>query len=177
MYPQWLRDRIQPIRLIVLDVDGVLTDGRVRLQGAREEAKAFHVLDGGTIRLAQRAGLELALLTGRSSEVVARRADELGVERVVQGAHRKGPALEELMNAAGAAPEETAFMGDGWIDLPAFRRVGLCLAPSDAPALVRRRAHWVTRLPGGAGAVGEALELILRIKEQWAEQFDRYERD
>lgn len=162
------------IRLLVTDVDGVLTDGRIILDSAGNEIKAFHVRDGSGLKYWLRAGHQAALLSGRQSTVVDRRAAELGITLVEQGARNKRPAMDRLMAAAGCTAEETAYVGDDLPDLPAFHRAGLRVAVADAVAEVRREADIVTRSAGGAGAVREIVELILKAQGRWAALMDRY---
>lgn len=162
-----LRERAARIRLLVLDVDGVLTDGRIWLDPGGGETKTFHVRDGHGLVLAQRAGVGVALVSGRRSRVVDLRAKELGIRDVHQGCREKAAALANLRRKWKAAPEEVAVMGDDLVDLPLFREAGLALAVSDAPAEVRRRADWVSRSPGGQGAVREAVEMILKARGSW----------
>ena len=163
------------IRLLVLDVDGVLTDGRIVYDSAGGEAKAFHAADGQGIKYWLRAGHQAAVLSGRESETVQRRADELGIALVCMGAKDKLPAFEELLARADASAEETCYVGDDLVDLPVLARAGFAVAVRDAPEEVRRTAHYVTRRPGGAGAVREVIERILRYQDRWADVTRRYE--
>ena len=149
------------IRLLILDVDGVLTDGSLFLGDAGEQYKAFHSRDGHGIRMAQQGGLEMAILTGRNSEVVVHRMRDLGVRHLLQGRREKGGALEELLNQTGFAPEQSAFVGDDIVDLPAMRRVALGIAVADAHPLVLEHADWHTQAAGGRGAVREICETLL----------------
>ncbi len=149
------------IRLLILDVDGVLTDGSLFLGDAGEQYKAFHSRDGHGIRMAQQGGLEVAILTGRDSQVVVHRMRDLGVRHLVQGRRDKGEALDELLNRTGFAPGQSAFVGDDVVDLPAMRRVALGIAVADAHPLVLEHADWHTQAPGGRGAVREICEALL----------------
>ena len=169
--------RARRIRLLVLDVDGVLTDGRMILSERGDELKAFHTHDGLGINLARRAGLLVALVTGEKSPIAQSRGAKLGVEDVVLGARRKGEVLEELMAKHGVRREQTAFMGDDLLDLPALQRAGLAVAPANAVADVRGAAHVVTRAAGGAGAVRECVEVILRAQGRWRETVRAFVRD
>ncbi len=162
-----LTTRAAAIRLVLLDVDGVLTDGRIVYDSAGAEAKAFHVRDGHRIKLAGRHGIRFGIITGRSSEVVARRAAELNIAIVRQGALKKLPVFEEVLAAEGLEPDAVAYMGDDIVDLPLLTRVGLAAAPADAPAVVRERAHFVATGGGGRGAVAELVELILAARGEW----------
>ena len=155
------------IRLLVLDVDGVLTDGGLYYGPSGEGMKRFHVQDGLAMVEARRAGLALAVVSARVSAPVTRRLEELGVTEIHQGAPDKKAAVEELMTRLGLERTQVAVMGDDLNDLPPMRRAGLALAPRNAVREVREAAHWVSRRPGGAGAVREALELLLRSRKAW----------
>jgi 3-deoxy-D-manno-octulosonate 8-phosphate phosphatase (KDO 8-P phosphatase) len=156
--------RAAGLRLILLDVDGVLTDGTVSIHSDGAESKAFFIRDGAAILWARREGLRVGLLSGRPSGATARRAAELGISLVVQGTTDKGAALSDLLLAHGLADAEVAYMGDDLLDLPVIDRVGLSAAPADAVEDVRARVHWVSTLGGGRGAVREFIELILRAR-------------
>ena len=162
--PPGLAKKIRPIKLLLFDVDGVLTDGAIFMDEEGRETKRFDVKDGAGIKMAQWCGLEVALLSGRASNVTARRAEELGIKRIVQGALNKGPALEDVLQEAGVAAEEAAYMGDDLLDLPCFGRVGVTACPSDAHPLARREADYVCRRPGGLGAAREWIEVVLKIQ-------------
>ncbi len=162
-------DKARGVRLVVLDVDGVLTDGKIRINDAGEEVKAFDVRDGHGIKMLQRAGIAAAILTGRRSRVVEHRARELGIGIVLQGRLDKEEALAEILAAAGCKAEEAAFMGDDVVDAPAMRRCGLALAPADAHPAVRRLADWVADFPGGRGAVRQACEALILAQGKWDE--------
>jgi len=155
------------IRLLILDVDGVLTDGNVTYSAAGEETKRFHVRDGLAVVEAQRARLAIAVISGRASAAVTRRLSELGVREIHQGVVDKGQALAALVARLGVEAGEVAVMGDDLPDLPLMRQAGMALAPADAVAEVRRAAHWVSRRPGGAGAVRDAVEMLLRARKAW----------
>jgi len=155
------------VRLLALDVDGVLTDGRIIYGNAGEELKAFHIRDGLGIKLAQRGGIEVALITGRRSELVARRAAELGIETVVQGREDKRIALQELCTAQGIELTHCAYMGDDLPDLGAVNAAGLGLTVADACPELLEAADWRSSLPGGRGAVREACEALLRARGQF----------
>jgi 3-deoxy-D-manno-octulosonate 8-phosphate phosphatase (KDO 8-P phosphatase) len=155
------------IRLLVLDVDGVLTDGGLYYGPSGEHTKRFHVQDGLAMVEARRAGLELAIVSGRKSPAVARRLAELGVAEVHQGVRDKRAVLTGLMARLGLGRAQVAVMGDDLNDLPSMRLAGLVLAPRNAAREVRRVAHWVSRRSGGDGAVREALELLLGARRAW----------
>jgi len=158
--------RLRRVRLLVLDVDGVLTDGGL-YAGPDGEWKRFHVHDGLALARAAAAGLPVAVVSSRRSEAVARRCAELGVAEVHQGVGDKLAVYEALRARHRCADADVAGMGDDLPDLPLLRRVGLAIAPADAVPAVRRAAHWVTRAPGGNGAVREALEALLRARGAW----------
>ncbi len=169
-----LTRRLRRVALLVCDVDGVLTDGTIWVDAHGGEGKGFSVLDGTALVLARLAGLQAAFLTGRRSAVVRRRARECRVSLVAEGATDKGAAFSRLCRRAGVSEREAAFVGDDLIDLPAFTRAGLAIAVPNAVAEVRRRAHWVTRTPGGRGAVREIVERLLRAQGRWAPVVRRY---
>jgi 3-deoxy-D-manno-octulosonate 8-phosphate phosphatase (KDO 8-P phosphatase) len=159
--------RASRIRLLVLDVDGVLTDGGLFVSASGEEAKRFHVHDGLALVAARKAGLQIAILSSRASAAVTRRMTELGVGEVHQGVTDKAGALDALRERLGLAVGEVAMMGDDLPDLPAMARAGLALAPANAAAEVKRTAHWVARRRGGDGAVREAVEMLLKSRRAW----------
>jgi 3-deoxy-D-manno-octulosonate 8-phosphate phosphatase (KDO 8-P phosphatase) len=155
------------VKLVIFDVDGVLTDGRIVLDDHGVESKFFDVRDGSGIKWLVRVGLDVAFLTGRQSHVVELRAAELGVTRIHQGAKVKIDVYERLLNEAGLQDEAVAYAGDDLIDLPVMWRVGLALAPADARPEVKAAAHYVCREGGGRGAVREIVELILKGQGFW----------
>ncbi|ABI57568.1 KdsC family phosphatase [Alkalilimnicola ehrlichii MLHE-1] len=156
--------RAAGVRLLVLDVDGVLTDGSVYMGHDGELCKGFHIHDGKGIRLLQQSGVEVALLTARRSPILERRAAELGIQQLIQGSGRKGIDLERLQSGLGIPAEACAYMGDDLQDLPALRRCGLAVTVADGHPLLTRHCHWQTRRPGGRGAVRELCELILAAR-------------
>ena len=155
------------IRLVLFDVDGVLTDGRVVLHGNGSESKQFHIRDGIVMVWAQRVGLKIGLLSARMSATTAERAAQLGITLVHQGVPSKINAYDEIVSDIGLNDEEVAYMGDDIVDLAVLSRVGLAAAPADAVPEVRERVHWVSQAAGGAGAARELLELILRAQGRW----------
>jgi 3-deoxy-D-manno-octulosonate 8-phosphate phosphatase (KDO 8-P phosphatase) len=155
------RDRARSIRLVVFDVDGVFTDGRLYYTADGEEIKVFHVRDGVGIKALQRAGLEVAVISGRASEAVALRMAELGVARVFQGDHDKLPLFSALLADLGLDATEVAFVGDDLPDLPVLGRVGLAACPADAHDEVRAACHWVGIRKGGRGAVREFCDFLI----------------
>jgi 3-deoxy-D-manno-octulosonate 8-phosphate phosphatase (KDO 8-P phosphatase) len=156
-----LLERARRIRLLVLDVDGVLTDGRLYFDNQGNETKAFYTRDGLGMKALQAQGITLALITGRTSNIVAHRASGLGIEHVYQGREDKLGAFLELLEATGLEPAQVCFAGDDWIDIPLLERVGLAVTVPDADAVVKGHAHWVTSRPGGLGAVREICDLVL----------------
>ncbi|MBI5006338.1 MAG: HAD family hydrolase [Nitrosomonadales bacterium] len=156
-----LAERIKPLRLITFDVDGVLTDGGLYLSDSGEEFKRFNSLDGHGLKMLRNSGIELAIITGRTSKCVELRAKNLGITRVYQGVEDKLAAMQALLADMQLAPEAAAFMGDDVIDLPVMRRVGLALSVPDAPQIVRDHAHYVSQRDAGHGAVREVCELIM----------------
>ena len=170
------REKARSVAWIVLDVDGVLTDGRIFLDGAGGERKAFDVRDGHRIVMAAQAGIRTVFLSGRASPVIERRAAELGVHRVFQGARDKGDVLERFFREEGARPEQTAYLGDDLVDLPALRRAGFAAAVGDAVPEVQEAADWVAAAPGGRGAVRELVEFILMAQGRWESALAVYRR-
>jgi 3-deoxy-D-manno-octulosonate 8-phosphate phosphatase (KDO 8-P phosphatase) len=157
-------ERARRIRLLVLDVDGVLTDGRLYIAAAGEELKVFHVRDGSGLVAIQRAGVTVAIISGRDSAAVTRRAGELGIRHVYQGVADKGAQLDQLLGELGVSPEETACVGDDTPDAPMLRRAGLAIGVADAHPALLAAAHWVTRSNGGQGAVREVCDLLLSAR-------------
>lgn len=152
------------VRLLVLDVDGILTDGRIYYGNSGEELKAFNIKDGLGIKLLQAAGVRVAIITGRQSEIVARRARELGIVDVIQGREDKREALLELCREMDLTEQDCAYMGDDLPDLGAITAAGLGLTVSDASSAILRAADWHSNLGGGCGAVREACEYILAAR-------------
>ncbi len=163
------------IRLLVLDVDGVLTDGTFFLPPTGDEWKAFSAVDGLGMRLLIDAGVKVAILSGRKSAVVERRAAELGLHGCIQGSRDKIAHLYELGTQHGVEPAEMAYMGDDLVDLPAMRLVGFSAAPRDARPEARDAADWVAPSDGGRGAVRDLCEHLLRTMGRWDEQRARFE--
>ena len=169
-----LEEKLKKIRLVILDVDGALTDGRITFGSDGLEIKSFDVRDGHGIKIARRSGLDLAVITGRTSEVVARRAEELGISRVYQRVWDKKVVLEELLGELNLVGEQVAALGDDVVDIPLFRRVGIGFAVPEAPIEVRREAGFVTSHRGGWGAAREVIEMILKAQGKWDEALVRY---
>jgi len=164
------------VRMIAFDVDGVLTDGSLIYGDDGQEYKAFNSRDGHGIKMLRASGVETAIITGRSSQVVLLRARNLGIAHLFQGADDKLGAFEKLLASMNLAPEQIAYMGDDLVDLPVLRRCGLAISVPDAPDAVKARCHYVTHTGAGRGAAREACELILRAQGTWAAQLALYDR-
>lgn len=162
-----LRERAKRIRLLLLDVDGVLTDGRIIYGSAGLEVLAFHVRDGFALKAAQDAGITVGLVSGRKSEALVRRAEELHLTEVHIGIEDKMGVYRQLLMRYRLEDAEVAYMGDDLPDVPLLQQVGLAISVPDAPAEVRSVAHLVTSLPGGHGAVREAVECLLKSRGAW----------
>ena len=162
-----LAAQTRALRLLLFDVDGVLTDGRILLHADGTESKQYHIRDGTGLVLARRSGLLTGLLSARTSASTLERARQLAIPIVRQGAANKLTTYEEILAEQGLADHEVAFMGDDVQDLPVLARVGLSCAPADAVPEVRSRVRWISRLNGGAGAVRELIELVLRAQGTW----------
>jgi 3-deoxy-D-manno-octulosonate 8-phosphate phosphatase (KDO 8-P phosphatase) len=169
-----LSERCAAVELLLLDVDGVLTDGSIVYADDGVEIKAFHVRDGSGLKLWQREGKRAAVISGRRSRAVEVRAAELGIDPVIQGAADKLAAYRQLLDGSGLRPEQVAAVGDDLPDLPLLGNCGLAVAVADACAEVRAEAHCITRTPGGRGAVREVIELILRCQGRWQPVVERY---
>lgn len=157
----------QKIELLLSDVDGVLTDGGVIFDNQGVESKRFHIRDGLGIKLWQQAGHRFGLVTGRASQIVRIRATELGIDLVRQGVEDKLTMVHQLLNELGLRPEQVAYIGDDLPDLPVLKIVGLPIAPADACREVRSAAQLITQLPGGHGALREAIETMLQAQGRW----------
>jgi 3-deoxy-D-manno-octulosonate 8-phosphate phosphatase (KDO 8-P phosphatase) len=169
-----VESRIKRVRLLVLDVDGVLTDGRITYTNDGVEIKAFDVKDGHGVKLLMRSGVDVAIVTARSSKVVGVRAADLGIKTVYQGALDKSVAFEDILKKTGLSPEELAYVGDDLVDLPVLRRVGFAATVSDAVQEVRDAVHYVASRPGGRGAVREIAELVMKVQKSWDSVTERY---
>jgi 3-deoxy-D-manno-octulosonate 8-phosphate phosphatase (KDO 8-P phosphatase) len=169
--------RARRIRGLILDVDGVLTDGRMVLSERGDELKGFHTHDGLAINLAKRAGLRVAFVTGEKATIAQHRGNKLGVDEILLGVRRKGDAVDGLARRWELMPDQLAYMGDDLIDIPALERVGLAMTVADAVAEVRAVAHVIMRARGGHGAVREAVELILRAQGRWRALVEEFVRE
>ena len=169
-----LSERVARVEVLLLDVDGVLTDGSIVYTDRGEELKRFHVRDGSGLKLWRLAGNRAAIVSGRSSPAVERRAKELGVAPVLQGRDDKLAALVELLATLNVTADRVCAIGDDLPDLPVLRQVGVAVAVSDACPELRAAADYVTQIPGGHGAVREAIEWLLRLQGRWDECVQRY---
>jgi len=170
-----LNTRLRKVRLVIFDVDGVLTDGTVYIRPDGRELKAFNVLDGTGIKYLQRAGLEVALLSGRRSSAVSVRARELGIKHVIQSSKIKMQGLDKLLRATGFSVDEVCFAGDDLPDIPVMRKVGVGGAGANARPEVLAVAQWVTDTPGGKGAAREVAERLLKAQDKWKTIMSRYD--
>jgi len=167
-------ERAGRVRMVLLDVDGVLTDGRIYMRSGGGEGRAFHARDGHGVRMGQRGGLLFGIISGRETTVVSERASELYITEVHQGVYDKLECLNGIVERLKLSPEDVCFVGDDMVDVPVMRRVGLAVAPADASPEVREVAHYVTELPGGRGVVREVVDLVLRASGKWDQVTDRY---
>ncbi|MHB9097662.1 MAG: KdsC family phosphatase [Syntrophales bacterium] len=170
-----LLDKIRKVRLLILDVDGVMTDGRIIIDDAGLESKHFDVKDGHGLKILMRYNIDVVLLTGRKSQVVDHRAADLGITEIHQGIRNKLEAFAGILERRKLAPEESAYVGDDVVDIPLLKRVGFAVAPADALPEVRHAADYVTDHAGGRGAVREVCEVILKAQGRWTEVAARYE--
>jgi len=164
-----LEDRARRVRLVLFDVDGVLTDGVVVMHADGSESKGFHIKDGAAIVWAQRAGVQVGLLSARSSGATTHRAAQLAIRIVQQGVTSKASAFDTILKSSGLTEDAVCYMGDDLLDLPVLERAGLSAAPADAAREVRQRVHWVSEAAGGRGAARELIELVLRAQGRWDE--------
>lgn len=167
-------ERARRIKLLILDCDGVLTDGRIIMLPDGDETKAFDVKDGHAMVMAQRAGLHIAIISGRKSSVVRARATELGVAHLHEMAWVKMEPYEKILSEERLTDDEVCFVGDDVVDIPLLRRAGLGVAVADAVEEARQHSHIVTTKPGGRGAVREVIEFILKAQNKWDDALARY---
>jgi len=169
-----VHEKASRIKLLLFDVDGVLTDGAVVMHADGSESKGFHIRDGAAIVWAQRAGLAVGLLSARKSGATAHRAAQLAVRIVEQGVHSKLTTYQRIIADAQVQDAEVAYMGDDLLDLQVLARVGLSAAPADAAPEVLERVDWVSAVGGGRGAVRELIELVLRAQQRWDDVLRQY---
>ncbi len=167
-------NKAKPIKLLVLDVDGVLTDGKLYFSNSGDELKAFSTLDGQGIKMLRESGVEVAIITGRQSELVKRRAANLGISHVIQGREDKLIALDELRATMGFDYPQIAYLGDDLPDLSAIRKVGLGMTVANGHSFVAEQADWQTKASGGNGAAREACELIMRAQGTLLSAWEQY---
>ena len=176
--PQQVRRRACKIKLLLLDVDGVMTDGRIyyvpRPEGGMFETKTFHSRDGIGIRYARDSGIKVGIISGRGSETVRYRAAELKLDFIEENSLKKIPPYERILQAAGVKDDEVCYVGDDLVDLPILKRVGFAVCVQNGHSLLRRHVHYVTKAPGGLGAVRETIEIILDAQGKWKPVVDRY---
>jgi 3-deoxy-D-manno-octulosonate 8-phosphate phosphatase (KDO 8-P phosphatase) len=169
-----LLERTKQIKMLLLDVDGVLTDGRLYFSNQGDEFKTFNTLDGHGIKLLQKSGVKVGIITGRSSNLVAKRAADLGIKILIQGREDKWDSLQEILREYPVNLHEIAFMGDDWPDLTVMCRIGLALSPANAHSSVAERSHWQSQARGGEGAVREACDLIMKAQDSFDESLKPY---
>jgi|SRR5690348_2913888 len=173
-----VRRRARKVKLLLLDVDGVMTDGRIyyvpRPAGGMFETKTFHSRDGIGIRYAREAGLKIGIISGRSSDTVRYRAAELKLDFIEENVLEKIPPYERILKAAGVNDDAVCYVGDDLVDLPILKRVGFAVCVQNGHSLLRRHVHYVTKAPGGLGAVREAIEIILDAQGRWKFVVDGY---
>ena len=167
-------EKAKKLKLLILDVDGVLTDGKLFFDNQGNEYKSFHARDGHGIKLLRQTGVEVAVVSGRKSNSVALRMKNLGIEHVYQGHENKQAAFNEILEKIDITPEQAAHVGDDLLDLPIMIRVGLAIAVSDANFAVKQRADWCTTLPGGHGAVREVCDFIMQAQGRFDEVLNFY---
>ena len=167
-------EKAKKIKLLILDVDGVLTDGKLFFDNEGNEYKSFHARDGHGIKLLRQTGVEVAVISGRKSNSVALRMKNLGIEHVYQGHENKRAAFDEIIEKIGIKPDQAAHVGDDLLDLPIMIRVGFSIAVADANFAVKQRADWCTTLPGGHGAVREVCDFIMQAQGRFDEVVSAY---
>ena len=171
---QDILEKAAKIKLVIFDIDGVLTTGALFLDNDGKEYKAFNSKDGHGLRMLQDGGVEVAIITGRQSELVKHRAHDLGITRIYQGKREKLPAYEELLAETGLNHEDIAYVGDDVVDLPVMTKVGLAICVQDGHAFVKKHAHWITDKNGGCGAGRDACELILEAQGKLQDMLQSY---
>lgn len=173
-FPQEILNRAQSIKLLVLDVDGILSDGKIYYSNTGDEIKTFNILDGLGIKLLMKNGVEVAIITSRKSEIVARRARELGISKLIQGSESKLEALDTLLSELKLGYQETAYMGDDLPDIACLRRVGFGVTVPNAHPVMRQHALCCTQQSGGQGAVREICDLILQAQDKFDQAIEPY---
>lgn len=177
VYPDKLIQKAAKIKLLILDVDGVLTDNRLYYSNDGNELKTFYTRDGHGMVMLRKSGVQMAIITGRQSELVAKRAKDLKIDHLYQGVPDKLPSFQALMSEIGISNEEVAYIGDDILDLPILMRVGLSITPSDGEDEVKSRVDYVSPHKGGNGVVREICEMIMKSQDTWQANMDFYLRD
>ena len=172
-----IKEKLKRIKLLILDVDGVMTDGRIIMDDEGHEIKNFNVRDGHGLKILQRYGIKVAILTGRQSKVVEHRAKDLEIKDVYQKVFNKKEVFEKILKKHKLSPNEAAFIGDDIVDIPVLRRVGFSVAVADATDVVKKSVDYVARKRGGHGAIREVCEMILQAQDKWKEIASKYEFD
>jgi len=170
-----LKEKLKKIKMLMLDVDGVMTDGRIIMDDEGHQLKNFNVRDGHGLKIIQRYGIEVVILTGRKSEVVNHRASDLEIKEIYQGALNKKEVFQKILQKHNLTADFVAYMGDDIIDIPVLRQVGFSAAVADAVDVVKKSVDYVTKNKGGHGAVRELCEMILQIQGKWPEIAEKYE--
>ena len=169
-----LPDKLKDIQLLLLDVDGVLTDGSIIYDDEASEIKVFNVKDGFGLKLVMSAGIKVGLVTGRTSKALYRRCRDLGIRYIYDGVQQKAELLDKIVAETGVGADNAAFIGDDLPDLPLMRRIGLSIAVADAHELVRHYSDWVTAAPGGRGAVREVCDAMLKARGDWEKLMEQF---
>ena len=172
-----IKEKLKRIKLLILDVDGVMTDGRIIMDDEGHEIKNFNVRDGHGLKILQRYGIKVAILTGRQSKVVEHRAKDLEIKDVYQKVFNKKEVFEKILKKHKLSPNEAAFIGDDIVDIPVLRRVGFSIAVADAADVVKKSVDYVAKNRGGRGAIREVCEMILQAQDKWKEIASKYEFD
>ena len=172
-----IKDKLKKIKLLIMDVDGVMTDGRIIMDDEGREIKNFNVRDGHGLKLIQRYGMKVAILTGRQSKVVEHRAKDLEIKDVYQKVYNKKDVFDKILKKHKLSANDAAFIGDDIVDIPVLRRVGFSVAVADAADVVKKSVDYVTKNRGGHGAIREVCEMILQAQDKWREIAAKYELD
>lgn len=168
------KEKLKKVKVVLLDVDGVLTDGGIYYTNRGDEIKKFNVKDGSGIKMAIRAGFKFAIITGRVSNIVLKRATELGINNIYQGVKQKHTLIDDIKKEFKVTEEEVAFIADDIIDLELFKKVGVRIAVADAHKMIKRYAHIITNASGGNGAVREFIDMLLDVNGLWEKAIEQY---
>ena len=172
--PNTILERAEHIKLLIFDVDGVLTDGSIIIGDNGEEYKTFNARDGHGMKLLQFTGVKIGIITGRTCQAVSHRMTSLGIDLLYQGQQMKMPAFEAMLTQLSLTPQQCAYVGDDWVDLSIMEKVGLAVAVADAAPLVREKADWITPSRGGRGAAREVCECIMHAQNTLVDQIERH---